>query len=220
MTADVRFWWDPMCPFAWITSRWVREVQRQSGIEVDWRCISLRLLNEHRNYDTDFPGGYVAGHGSGLKLLRVAAAIRADEGPGCMADLYTQFGGDVHVRGRRAEIVDHYDAGFPDYLRSVGIAERYIGEANNEAWDDLLRAEKDEALALTGADVGTPIIAYHRDGVEQAFFGPVLSRVPTREETMPLWDAVWSIATFSGFSELKRTKRDRIDLGSSLDLEP
>ena len=219
MTAPVRFWWDPMCPFAWITSRWVREVQRQSGLEVEWRCISLRLLNEHRDYTTDFSAGHVAGHGSGLKLLRVAAAVRAEQGPARLADLYTQFGGDVHVRGRRAEIVDHYEAGFPDYLRSVGIEERFVAEANNEAWDDLLRAEKDEALALTGPNVGTPIIAYRREDVEQAFFGPVLSRVPTPDETMPLWDAVWCLATFSGFAEIKRTKRDRIDLASSLDLE-
>ena len=144
MTAPVRFWWDPMCPFAWITSRWVNEVARQTGLDVEWRFISLGLLNEHRNYDTDFPAGYVAGHGSGLKLLRVAAAIREAEGPERMGALYTQFGGDVHVRGRRAEIVDHYEDGFPDYLRSVGIEEQYVAEANNPAWDDLLRAEKDE----------------------------------------------------------------------------
>ena len=219
MASDVRFWWDPMCPWAWITSRWVNEVARQTGLDVEWRFISLGLLNEHRNYDTDFPAGYVAGHGSGLKLLRVAAAIREAEGPERMGALYTQFGGDVHVRGRRAEIVDHYEDGFPDYLRSVGIEEQYVAEANNPAWDDLLRAEKDEALALTGPDVGTPIIAYRRDSVEQAFFGPVIARVPTREEAVPIWDAVWRLATFDGFAELKRSLRSRPDVASSLALE-
>jgi 2-hydroxychromene-2-carboxylate isomerase len=219
MEPDVRFWWDPMCPWAWITSRWVAEVARQSDLVVDWRCISLALLNEHRDYDVDFPAGYVAGHGSGLKLLRVAAAIRAAEGPSRMGALYTQFGRDVHVRGRRAEIVDHFDAGFPEYLRSVGIEERYVAEANNDTWDELLRAEKDEALALTGPDVGTPIIAYRRDGLEQAFFGPVIARVPSREEAVPLWDAVWRLATFDGFAELKRSLRGRPDVASSLALE-
>ncbi len=214
--ADVEFFWDPMCPWAWITSRWVDEVARQSEYTVDWRFICLRLLNEHKDYGKDFPEGYVAGHGTGLKLLRVAAAIRAAEGPARMGDLYTQWGGDIHVRGRRAELVEHYEEGFPDYLRSVGIEERYAGEANNDAWDDVLRAERDEALALTGKDVGTPIIAYNRDGLKQAFFGPVISEVPPRERAVELWDAVWALATFKGFAELKRTLRDRPDTKTSL----
>ena len=77
---DVEFFWDPMCPWAWLTSRWVVEVSKQTGLSVNWRFICLRLLNEHKNYDTDFPDRYIAGHGSGLKLLRVAAAIRDHEG--------------------------------------------------------------------------------------------------------------------------------------------
>ncbi len=216
-TADVEFYWDPVCPFAWITSRWLVEVARQSDYTVDWRFISLRLLNEQKDYATDFPQGYIAGHGTGLKLLRVAAAIRKAEGPARMGALYTQFGGDVHVHGRRAELIDHYDEGFPDYLRSVGIEAQYIAEANNDAWDDMLRTERDEALALTGKDVGTPIIAYHRDGLTQAFFGPVISEVPPKERAVELWDAVWTLATFKGFAEIKRTLRDRPNTKTSLD---
>ena len=114
-TYDVEFFWDPICPWAWITSRWVEEVASLRSLRVDWRFIALRLLNAHKDYEKDFPAGYTAGHGSGLKLLRVASAIREAEGPGRMAELYTQFAGDIHVRGRRSEIVDNYDAGFPDY---------------------------------------------------------------------------------------------------------
>ena len=127
---DVEFFWDPMCPWAWLTSRWVVEVSKQTGLSVNWRFICLRLLNEKKNYSTDFPDRYVAGHGSGQKLLRVAAAIRDREGIEPMGALYTQFGGDIHVRRRRKELTDHWEAGFPDYLRSVGVAEQYIGEAN------------------------------------------------------------------------------------------
>lgn len=213
---DVEFFWDPMCPWAWLTSRWVTEVVAQRDLTVDWRFISLRLLNAHRDYEKEFPEGYIAGHGSGLKLLRVAAAIRAAEGPARMGELYTQFGGDVHVRHRRHDIVDHYEDGFPDYLRSVGIEEHYIGAANDEKWDVVLTDEKDEALARTGKDVGTPIISFTRDGVTTSFFGPVISRVPRGAEALRLWDAVWELATFPGFSELKRSLREKPQLADSL----
>src|SRR4051794_17399450 len=126
-SANVEFFWDPMCPWAWITSRWVAEVARQSDYTVDWRFICLRLLNEHKDYEKDFPEGYVAGHGTGLKLLRVAAAIRDAEGPARMGELYTRFGTDIHVERRRKELVDNFEAGFPEYLRDAGIEARYIG---------------------------------------------------------------------------------------------
>ena len=215
-SADVEFFWDPVCPWAWLTSRWVAEVARQRDLQVDWRFISLRLLNEHRDYTTDFPDGYVAGHTTGLKLLRVAAAIRNAEGPSRMAELYSQFGGDIHVRGRREEMTAHWEAGFPDYLRSVGIEDRYIASAQDESLDVLLRAERDDALSRTGKDVGTPIISFRRDGAVQSFFGPVISRVPSPERAGPLWDAVWELATFPGFAELKRSLRERPELASSL----
>ncbi len=216
MDADVEFFWDPVCPWAWLTSRWVDIVARQRGLRVDWRFIPLRLLNEHRDYATEFPDGYPEIHGTGLKLLRVAAAIRAAEGPARMGDLYTTFGGDIHVHRRRKELTDHFAEGFPAYLRSAGIEERYIGAANDESFDDLLRAEKDEALRRTGKDVGTPILTFRRDGVEQSFFGPVINEVPAPDRAGALWDAVWEIASFPGFAELKRSLRGEPKLDTSL----
>jgi hypothetical protein len=214
--ADVEFFWDPMCPWAWLTSRWINEVASQRDLVVDWRFISLRLLNAAKDYERDFPPGYVAGHTSGLKLLRVAAAVRAGEGRAPLGALYTQFGGDIHVRGRREELTAHWEAGFPDYLRSVGVDERYIGAANDESWDEVLQAETDEALSRTGADVGTPIISFWRDGEQYSFFGPVISRVPRGAEALKLWDAVWEVATFPGLAELKRSLRERPQLADSL----
>jgi 2-hydroxychromene-2-carboxylate isomerase len=214
--ADVEFFWDPVCPWAWITSRWVTEVAAQRNLVVDWRFISLRLLNRHKNYETDFPDGYIAGHGTGLKLLRVAAAIRQAEGRDRMADLYTRFGSDYHVLGQRDALRDAYEAGFPDYLRSAGIASQYIDAANDESWDDELIAETDEALARTGKDVGTPIISFTRDGVTSSFFGPVISSVPRGEQALRLWDAIWEVATFPGFAELKRSLRERPQLKDSI----
>ena len=214
--ADVEFFWDPVCPWAWLTSRWVAEVATIKHLTVDWRFICLRLLNSHKDYTKDFPDGYIAGHGTGQKLLRVAAAVRQAEGRERMGALYTQFGGDIHVRGRRPEMIQHYDEGFPDYLRSVGLEERYVAAANDESWDVVLQEETDEALSRTGKDVGTPIVSFTRNGTTTSFFGPVISRVPRGEEALRLWDAVWEVATFPGFAELKRSTRERPQLADSL----
>jgi 2-hydroxychromene-2-carboxylate isomerase len=214
--ADVEFFWDPICPWAWLTSRWVAEVAAQRDLDVDWRFICLRLVNAGRDYATDFPPGYPAVHGTGQKLLRVAAAVREDEGRAAMADLYTRFGGDIHVRGRRQELVDDFEAGFPDYLRSAGIAEAHLAAANDPAWDAVLQAETDEALERTGRDVGTPIISFHTGGATSSFFGPVISRVPRGAEALELWDAVWRLAAFPGLAELKRSLRERPQLADSL----
>ena len=214
---DVEFFWDPVCPWAWLTSRWVAEVAALRGLRVDWRFISLRLLNKDKDYERDFPAGYVAGHTSGLKLLRVAAAIRHAGDRDRMGTLYTQFGGDIHVLDRRTEMTDHWEAGFPEYLRAVGIEEEYLHAANDERWDEILQAETDEALARTGKDVGTPIISFRRDGDLHSFFGPVMSRVPRGDDALRLWDAVWEVATYPGMAELKRSIRERPQFEGSLD---
>jgi hypothetical protein len=199
-----------------MTSRWVAEVASLRDLTVDWRFISLRLVNAHKDYEKDFPPRYVAGHGSGLKLLRVAASVRAAEGRERVGALYTQIGGDLHVRRRREEIVDHFEAGFPEYLRSIGLAERHVAAANDESWDAELQAETDEALSRTGRDVGTPIVSFTLDGTMSSFFGPVISRVPRGDEALRLWDAVWQVATFPGFAELKRSLREPPQLADSL----
>ncbi len=213
---DVEFFWDPICPWAWLTSRWVAEVAGQRDLSVDWRFICLKLVNAAKDYGSDFPDGYIAAHGSGQKLLRVAAAVRDAEGRDGLGDLYTQFGGDLHVRGRRDDIVGHYDEGFPEYLRSVGVAEQYIAAANDDRWDATLQADTDEALGRTGKDVGTPIISFRRDGQLYSFFGPVISTVPRGDDALRLWDAIWEVATFPGVAELKRSLRERPQLADSL----
>lgn len=213
--ADVEFFFDPICPWAWLTSRWVVEVAGQRDLDVAWRFICLRMVNAEKDYEADFKPGYVASHGTGQKLLRVAAAVRAAEGRERVGEVYTQFGGDLHVRGRRDDIVEHWEDGFPAYLKSVGLGD-YASAANDDRWDSVLQDETDAALERTGRDVGTPIISFHREGTTTSFFGPVISRVPRGQEALRLWDAVWEVATFPGLAELKRSLREAPQLAGSL----
>jgi 2-hydroxychromene-2-carboxylate isomerase len=214
---DVEFFWDPMCPWAWLTSRWVAEVARQRDLHVDWRFISLRMVNEGRTLDPAYAERVAVGHGVGLKLLRVAAAMRADGRREELGHWYTVFGGDIHVQRRRKELTDHYEAGFPEYLRAAGVPEQYLAAANDERWDADVRADTETALRRAGDDVGTPIISFNPGGGElQSFFGPVISRVPRGEDATRLWDALWEVVTYPGFAEVKRSIRETPQLEDSL----
>jgi hypothetical protein len=215
--ADIHFYFDPVCPFAWITSEWVRRVQAQRDYTVDWRFISLRIINSHLDYDTHFPAGYDAGHTAGLRLLRVAARTRAEHGRDAVGALYAAMG--TRVFGQPNE-PGHADGGYrgtrafaEPILADAGLPAALADALDDATLDDILRRESAEALALTGKDVGTPIIQFRPpDGV--AFFGPVISRVPTEAEAVPLWDNVVGLASFPGFAELKRSLRERPQLRS------
>tara|TARA_R100000306_G_scaffold44140_1_gene42306 strand:+ start:247 stop:978 length:732 start_codon:yes stop_codon:yes gene_type:complete len=211
--ADIHFHFDPVCPFAWLTSRWVRSVARQRDYEVDWRFISLRLINSHVDYDAHFPPEYEQGHTAGLRMLRVCAAARERHGREVMGDLYTALGGSVFDVDPPADQAAYRDgmgarSTVEPLLTGLGLDPDLVDALDDPAWDDVIRQETDEALAQTGRDVGTPIIAYDPpDG--PAFFGPVISRVPNDEDALRLWDAVLELTSFPGFAELKRSLRER-----------
>jgi len=210
--ADIHFHFDPVCPFAWITSRWVEEVAAQSDYGVDWRFISLRILNKDIDYETHFPPDYEAGHTAGLRLLRVAARARAELGRGVMGNLYTATGESIFDVDPAADDGSHRNRwGTVEHARSIldaaGLTADLADAVDDESWDAEIDAETEEALALTGRDVGTPIIHFEPpDGV--AFFGPVISRVPRGEDAVRLWNHVIELARFPGFSELKRSLRE------------
>ena len=160
-----------------MTSKWVRLVMAQRDYTVDWRFISLRMVNSAVDYDSHFPPGYEAGHTAGLKLLRVAARVRADYGRDAVGPLYEAIGTQVFDTVPD----DREDRGSREFLEPI-LAQVGLPSALTEALDDTsldpeLRRETDEALSLTGKDVGTPIIQFQPpEGV--AFFGPVISRLP------------------------------------------
>ena len=208
--ADIEFFWDPICPFAWLTSRWVTDVARQRDYTVDWRLICLSILNEDSDYD-DFPEGYRDLHHKGRRMLRVAQAVRDEHGAAAAGELYTSYGStiwnpDGDFRSTMGEVasVEHLTAA----LERAGLPAELADRAEDESVDDALRESTMEALSRTGRDVGTPIITFHHNGGSTSFFGPVVSQVPASEDATRLWDAVVTLAEWPSFAELKRSKRD------------
>ncbi|GIG26192.1 DsbA family protein [Cellulomonas denverensis] len=188
----VDFWFDPACPWAWMTSRWITEVQRQREIDVRWHVMSLSVLNEGR----DLPADYRALMDDSWAAVRVLVAAQelygADPKP-----LYDALGTRRHPGGRtdtRAIIAESLaEAGLPDSL---------LAFTDSEEYDPQLRASTAEALALVGDEVGTPVVAL--DGV--GFFGPVITPAPKGEQALELFDGLAMITRVPGFYELKRTR--------------
>lgn len=206
---DIEFFWDPVCPFAWITSRWVEKVASKREYRVDWRFISLRLLNKDKDYDTEFPADYERGHTAGLRMLRVAAAVREELGREPLGALVSAYGESYWDKprgsGMRGRLSSHEHA--VEVLGAAGLPERFADALDDTSWDELIDAETELALSRTGRNVGTPIITFQPpDGL--SFFGPVISRVPSDEDAERLWDAVTTLAAFPGFAELKRSLRE------------
>ena len=214
---DLHFYFDPVCPFAWLTSKWVREVAAQRDYAVDWRFISLRLLNAHIDYEAHFPPNYEEGHTAGLRLLRVAARVRAEHGREAVGPLYKAIGTRIFDTSREVDPLSAPGQGsqrtLEPLLQDAGLPTDLAEALDDQTRDDEIRAETEEALALTGRDVGTPILHFQPpDGT--AFFGPVISRLPSADEAVELWDHVVALASFPGFAEIKRSLRERPQLAS------
>ena len=208
MAADLEFFFDPVCPWAWITSRWVTNVAEQRDYEVDWRFISLWIVNEDVDKEWYTPE-YRQGHYRGHQGLRIADAIRAGGGgPAEVGRWYTALGTALHVASRREEAAADIDVFLREILVANGFDEALAEAADDDSHDDHIRADTELALSRTGRDVGTPILTFHPGAeTEASFFGPVISKAPTGEEALTLWDAVETLATMSGMAELKRSNR-------------
>jgi hypothetical protein len=205
--ADLEFFFDPVCPWAWITSRWVTEVQQLRDYSVEWRFISLAMINEDRTSDWYTPE-YRASHRAGLYAHRVCDEVRLRHGNAEVGALYTAVGTAFHNDERRPEI-NADPAGFmTEMLKSVDLATEYASHVDDETHDAHIRAETDLAFERTGKDVGTPIITFHPGQPNEAsFFGPVIATIPRGQDAVQLWDAIEIVATTSGMAELKRSNR-------------
>ncbi len=192
------FWFDPLCPFAWITSRWMLEVEQVRDVRVNWRVMSLYFLNKDRDISED----YQARIARGLPIGRVLIATEQQEGPEALAPLYTALGTRIHHEkqelGRDLVVAALADAGLPAEL---------IEAMDDTSYDEPLRASHQEAIDRVGDDVGTPTIAFNGS----AFFGPVLSRIPRGDDAGRVWDGTIALADFDYFFEIKRTRTGELD---------
>lgn len=205
--ADLEFFFDPVCPWAWITSRWVDEVSEQRNYDVTWRFISLRMINEEIGYGPNSEPWREA-HAAGSRVLRAAAYAREKVGNEAVAGLYTAVGTALHKNGQREGFVENTTYFLVDVLSRAGLDPDWANGTDNEDFDAILREETDLAFSRTGKGVGTPILTFKPgQSNEGSFFGPVISRAPRGAEALRLWDAVETLATTSGLAEVKRSLR-------------
>lgn len=205
--ADLHFYFDPVCPWAYITSRWVVEVQRQRNYDVSWKFISLYMINNDRGYN-ESNKSHMEGHTGGLHALRVASAARAAAGNDAVAAVYTALGKAIHADKRRPAAAVDMQGLMREVLTEAGLNPQWAESATDPLHDEVIRFETTHALSLTGKDVGTPILVFHPDAPnESSFFGPVISAIPRGDDALRLWDAVETLATTSGMAELKRSLR-------------
>jgi hypothetical protein len=214
---DVELYFDPVCPFCWQTSKWLRQVQRLKGLDVGYRFISLQFLNEGIGYE-DRGETYAEAHRQGTRLLRGAAAVREATDDRTVGRLYEAMGSvmwESEVPGVEGfdDILAHHAAGadIPALLDGLGLDVALAEAADDERHDAVIRQETEQAQARAGDDVGTPILSFSPpDG--PAFFGPVISELPSDEDAVELYDAIHKVATWPGFAELKRSLRTLPDV--------
>jgi 2-hydroxychromene-2-carboxylate isomerase len=194
----VDFWFDPLCPWAWITSRWLVEVTKLRPVEPRWHVMSLSVLNSGR----DLPEKYQQRMKEALGPVRVCAAAEAKHGAEVLGPLYTAMGTLIHheKRGLDRSMVT-------DALAAAGLPADLADAMDSAEYDDSLRASHKDGMDRVGYEVGTPIISVNGASI----FGPVVSPIPRGEDAARLWDGLLLIAGTDGFFELKRSRtRDPI----------
>ena len=193
----VDFYFDPVCPYAWIASRWLLEVEDRRAVELRFHLMSLRMLNENRDVDP----GYLANTIRSCGPSRVATAAAEHFGEGVLRDLYTAFG-DAIFDHWRYPAPQEYRTAVAGALRRTGLPAWLAGAAESTQYDDALRRSHNAAVAPVGSEAGTPVI--HLDGT--AFFGPVLNSIPRGADALRVFDGARLLAGIPTFFELKRTR--------------
>ena len=194
------FWFDPLCPWAWMTSRWMLEVEKVRPVNVRWHVMSLAVLNEPRL--DELPENYQELMKEAWGPVRVCIAAAAEHGDDVLGPLYTALGTRLHNQGlpRTRETIEAA-------LRDAGLPAELADAADTDRYDERVRASHEEGITLVGTEVGTPVIAVPgSDGEQIAFFGPVVTPAPKGEQAAKLWDGTLMVASIPGFYEIKRTR--------------
>ncbi|MEJ4094444.1 disulfide bond formation protein DsbA [Corynebacterium accolens] len=200
MTTPVKFWFDASCPFAWATSRWIKEVEKVRDIAVEFEPMSLSVLNDGRDLDPEYMEMMEANWGP----ARVFAKVKTEQ-PEKVDELYTAMGTLIHAKGNGGKKGDGgYDEFIAQALEQVGLPADFAGVAHTEEYDEKLREYHHNGISSVGDEVGTPVIKLG----DTAFFGPVITRVPKGEEAGELFDASVRLAQFPYFFELKRSRTE------------
>ncbi|GAA4598824.1 2-hydroxychromene-2-carboxylate isomerase [Actinoplanes octamycinicus] len=197
--ATVDMWFDPICPWAWMTSRWLLEVEKVRDLDVRFHVMSLSVLNEGR----DLPEQYRDLMSKGWGPVRVCIAAAETAGPEALRDLYTAFGTRIHLQKYELDEKLYREA-----LTEVGLDPELAAAADTDRYDEALRTSHNAGMKPVGTDVGTPVI--HAPGPNPdekiAFFGPVVTPAPKGEAAGKLWDGVLLVAGTPGFYEIKRSR--------------
>jgi len=190
---EAEFWFDPVCPWAWMTSRWILEVEKVRDISVSWNLFSLA----HLNRDKELPEDYKSRLIRSWQSTRVIAAAQKEKGAAITLPLYTAISSRIHLKKMEVGITL-----FEEALAEVGLDPKLAEAMNDETLNAVIIESHERGIALVGNDVGTPIISVGG----AAFFGPVISPAPKGEEAGKLWDGVVGVASYPGFFEIKRSR--------------
>jgi 2-hydroxychromene-2-carboxylate isomerase len=195
-TQQADFWFDPLCPFAWITSRWIGEVEAVRSINTAWHVMSLAVLNEGR----DLEPAYREAMDKAWGPVRVIIAAKEQHGDHVVKALYDAMGTQIHDGGQK-----DFSIVISKALAECGLPAELAGAATSDEFDPQLRTSHEAGTSLVGQDVGTPVVAFNGT----AFFGPVLTRIPRGEQAGLLWDATVTLASYPHFFEIKRSRSER-----------
>lgn len=196
---EIEFFFDPSCPFCWITSRWLIQVKDARQLNITWRPFSLAIKNDCLDASKPTRDEHAGYHRQSHRVLRVMQAAASDGAD--LGELYTAFGTQCHVYGE-----DYTDEIIAKVLADLKLPAELLSAADDKSYDKALQASLDSALEVVGDDVGVPTIVFNDDGKRTGYFGPVLQKLPSVTDSLKLWDGLQVLATNQDFYELKRTR--------------